>query len=64
MLDILHRELVYPWYYFELQLRRIFPYWVLGMAVGSAISVFGKGTIHRQALSGHQKHLHRFRLRQ
>ena len=43
MLDILHREFVYLWYYFELQLRQIFPYWVLGMTVSSVISVFGKG---------------------
>lgn len=46
MLDILHRELVYLWYYFEIQLRQIFPYWVLGMVIGSAISVFCKGAIH------------------
>ena len=47
MLDILSREFVYLWYYFELQLRQIFPYWVLGMVIGSVISVFGKGAIHR-----------------
>ena len=42
MADILHREFVYLWYYFTLQLRQIFPYWVLGMILGSAICVFGK----------------------
>lgn len=47
MLDILHRESVYLRYYFELQLRQILPYWVLGMVIGSVISVFGKGAIHR-----------------
>ena len=47
MLDILHREFVYLWYYFELQLRQILPYWVLGMVIGSVISVFCKGAIHR-----------------
>ena len=46
MLDILHREFVYLWYYFELQLRQIFPYWALGMVLGSVISVFCKQTIH------------------
>ena len=46
MADILHREFVYLWYYFTLQLRQIFPYWVVGMILGSAISVFAKGTIH------------------
>ena len=47
MFDLLHREFVYLWYYFELQLRQIFPYWVLGMVIGSVISVFCKGAIHR-----------------
>ena len=27
------------WYYFDIQLRQIFWYWVLGMALGSAVSV-------------------------
>lgn len=26
------------WYYFSLQLKQIFCYWVLGMVLGSAIS--------------------------
>lgn len=47
MLDTLHREFVYLWYYFELQLRQIFPYWVLGMGIGSVLSVFCKEAIHR-----------------
>ena len=46
MLEVLHREFVYLWYYFELQLRQILPYWVLGMVIGSAISVFGKKAIN------------------
>ncbi len=46
MLDILHREAVYIWYYFDLQFRQIFWYWVLGMAIGSAVSVFAKDRIH------------------
>lgn len=46
MAEILHREFVYLWYYFTVQLDQIFPYWVLGMVLGSAISVFAKGTIH------------------
>ena len=44
MAEILHREFVYLWYYFTLQLGQIFPYWVLGMVLGSAISVFAKGS--------------------
>lgn len=46
MIDILHREWVYLWYYFTLQLKQIFPYWVLGMVLGSVISVFIKDHIH------------------
>jgi len=46
MIEILQRELVYLWYYFDLQLRQIFWYWVLGMVLGSAISVFAKEKIH------------------
>ena len=47
MAEILHREFVYLWYYFELQLRQIAFYWILGMAIGSAVSVFAKDGIHR-----------------
>ena len=46
MIDILQREWVYFWYYFTLQLKQIFPYWVLGMVLGSVISVFAKERIH------------------
>lgn len=46
MSDVLRREFVYLWYYFELQLSQIFRYWVLGMVLGSAISVFAKDRIH------------------
>lgn len=41
-LDVLHREFVYIWYYFDVQLRQIFGYWVLG----SCVSVFLKEKIH------------------
>ena len=46
MIEILRREIVYVWYYFDLQFRQIFWYWVLGMAIGSAVSVFAKDRIH------------------
>lgn len=54
MIDILRREFVYIWYYFDVQLRQIFPYWVLGMVLGSAVSVFAKEKIHDavRSLSG------------
>ena len=40
MTDILYREFVYVSYYFEIQLRQIFFWYVFGIIVGSAISVF------------------------
>ena len=46
LFDILHREFVYLWYYFDVQLRQIFGYWVLGILLGSCISVFLKDKIH------------------
>lgn len=46
MVEIIQREFVYLWYYFDLQLWQIFWYWVLGMVLGSAISVFAKEKIH------------------
>lgn len=47
MFDILRRELIYLWYYFDIQFCQIFAYWVWGMLIGSAISVFAKDWIHR-----------------
>lgn len=46
IVKVLHREFVYIWYYFDIQLRQIFWYWVLGMAIGSLVSVFAKDRIH------------------
>lgn len=46
LLDVLHREFVYLWYYFDVQLRQIFGYWVLGILLGSCVSVFLKDRIH------------------
>lgn len=46
MIDVLRREFIYLWYYFSVQLEQIFRYWVLGMVLGSAISVFAKDHIH------------------
>ena len=41
-----HREFIYLRYYFELQLGQIFRYWVIGILIGSCISVFLKDRIH------------------
>ena len=57
VLDLLHREWVYLWYYFTVQLKQIFSYWVLGMVLGSAISVFAKERIHGLFLSLRDKKL-------
>lgn len=51
MADIVERHLIYFIYFFSVQLRQIFWYWIAGMAVGSAISVFGKEKIHEIFLS-------------
>ncbi len=46
MIDVIRREAIYFWYYFSVQFEQIFFYWVLGMILGSAISVFLKDRIH------------------
>jgi len=47
MIEILRREFIYLWYYFTVQLEQIFPYWLLGMVIGSVVSVFGKERINQ-----------------
>ncbi|MCM1128158.1 MAG: permease [Lachnospiraceae bacterium] len=42
----IQREYVYVSYYFLVQLRQIASYWILGMVIGSLISVFAKDAIH------------------
>ncbi len=44
--EVLRREFVYVWYYFTIQLRQIALYYVLGIVLGSVISVFVKDRIH------------------
>ena len=46
MSDVIKRESVYLWYYFSVQFEQIAPYWILGMVLGSVVSVFGKKRIH------------------
>ncbi len=43
----LRREWIYIWYYFTVLFQQIFGWWVLGMVIGSAVSVFAKDRIHR-----------------
>ncbi len=46
MFDVINREFIYVGYYFLVQFRQIFLYWVIGMVIGSIISVFFKDKIH------------------
>ncbi len=55
--DVIGREILYLLYYFEIQLRQIFGYWVLGMLIGSAVSVFLKDRIHNTFRSLGEKKL-------
>ncbi|MHC1694046.1 MAG: permease [Eubacteriales bacterium] len=57
MVDILKREFIYLWYYSSIQLELIFPYWVLGMVLGSIISVLLKDRIHNIFLTLQNKML-------
>lgn len=57
MMEVLQRELVYLWYYFEIQLRQIVLYWALGIVIGSCVAVFGKQKIHTMMANMQDKHL-------
>ena len=46
MFEVIRREFIYVGYYFLVQLRQIFLYWLIGMIIGSLISVFFKDKIH------------------
>lgn len=41
----MQREVVYLWYYLSIQVEQIAPYWLLGIVIGSGVSVFGKRVI-------------------
>lgn len=46
MIEALQREWVYLWYYVTVLLEQIVPYYLLGILIGSVVSVFGKRYIH------------------
>ena len=46
MQELIKREFIYVWYYFTVQFHQIFLYWLIGMIVGSVVSVFFKDKIH------------------
>lgn len=60
IIEILIIELIYLFYYFEIQLRQIFVYWALGIVIGSVVSVFCKDKIHGIFSSIQDKHLGAF----
>ena len=35
MIDWLRREAIYLWYYLDIQVRQIAPYWALGILLGT-----------------------------
>ena len=45
-MELLEREIIYLWYYTDVQLRQIFIYWLIGILIGSFISVFAKDKIN------------------
>lgn len=51
MSNIIYREFVYFWYYFDLQLKQIVGFWALGIVTGSFVSVFLKNKIHEMMAS-------------
>lgn len=55
--NVLRREWIYFWYYFSIQFEQIFRYWVLGMVLGSVVSVFFKDAIHNAFRSMGEKKL-------
>ncbi len=57
LLEVIRREAIYLWYYFDLQLRQILLYWALGIVIGSVVSVFGKERIHKLLIAIQDKHL-------
>lgn len=49
--EIIQRELIYIWYFFDVQFRQIAGYWILGIVIGSFVSVFLKKYIHERMVS-------------
>lgn len=47
MWQIIKSQMIYFWYYFDIQFRQIFIYWIIGIVIGSIISVFAKDKIHK-----------------
>jgi uncharacterized membrane protein YraQ (UPF0718 family) len=57
MFETLQRHFIYFWYYFSIQFQQIFWYWLIGMAIGSLVSVFGKEKINSMFIAMRDKKL-------
>jgi uncharacterized membrane protein YraQ (UPF0718 family) len=49
--DVFHREFIYLWYYFNILFNQIFPFWAIGIVIGSVVSVFAKEKINNLFVS-------------
>ena len=56
-METIKREFIYLWYYADIQFRQIFVYWVVGMLIGSFVSVFAKDKIHNIISTTNEKKL-------
>ena len=54
-MELLKREIIYLWYYTDVQLRQLFIYWFIGILIGSFISVFAKDKIHKIMFETNEK---------
>lgn len=57
MVDAISRELIYLWYYVTVMLQQLAFYWIVGIVLGSVISVFGKERIYKLFASIQNKKL-------
>lgn len=55
MKEIIKREFIYLWYYADIQFRQIFTYYIVGIFIGSFISVFVKNKIHSALTNTNEK---------
>ena len=46
-MELLKREIIYLWYYIDIQIRQIFFFFFIGILIGSFVSVFAKDKIHK-----------------
>jgi len=57
VIDIIRREGIYLWYYSSVLFEQIFRYWVLGIIIGSVVSVFGKIKIQSLLIKINRKNI-------